>query len=87
MTRYLARHAARLAILLAIGGTGLIAAEPAYAFFGSFEDSCRDIRVYGGGQYMEAWCRRLDGSWRFARIYNCGGAGVRNDDGFLRCGT
>ena len=83
---FLMRHRARLAAVLALAGLDLTAG-PANAFFGSFAESCRDIRVYGGGQYMEAWCRRLDGSWRYARIANCGGAGVRNDDGFLRCGT
>ena len=77
----------RLAAVLASPGSGLTAASPADAFFGSFAATCRGIRTYGGGEYMTAWCRRVDGSWRFARIYNCGGAGVRNDDGFLRCGT
>ena len=77
----------RLASVLVLAGLGLAASSPAEAFFGSFAASCRDIRIYGGGAYMTAWCQRVDGSWRFARIYNCGGAGVRNDDGFLRCGT
>ena len=73
---------------LAFAGVGLVAVTtPSQAFFGSFVESCRDIRVYGGGDFMTAWCRRIDGDWRFARIANCGGAGVRNDDGFLRCGT
>ena len=61
--------------------------QPAAAFFGSFQASCRDVTVYGGGAAMTAYCRRIDGTWRFARIHNCGGAGVRNDDGYLRCGT
>ena len=73
---------------LVVAGTALVAVTtPSQAFFGSFVESCRDIPVYGGGAFMTAWCRRIDGDWRFARIANCGGAGVRNDDGFLRCGT
>ena len=70
-----------------VGFGALVTAQPAEAFFGSFAQSCRDIRVYGGGAYMTAFCRRFDGSYRFSRIYNCGGAGVRNDNGYMRCGT
>ena len=59
-----------------VGFGALVTAQPAEAFF-----------VYGGGAYMTAFCRRFDGSYRFSRIYNCGGAGVRNDNGYMRCGT
>ena len=65
---------ARLVAVLALAGLGLVAADPAYAFYGSFWQSCRNVRIYGGGNYMTAWCRRIDGGWTFSSIYNCGGA-------------
>ena len=81
-------HTRRLVAALAFGTLGIAAtAQPASAFFGSFSASCRNISVYGGGAFMTAWCRRIDGSWHFTRIANCGGAGVHNDNGHLRCGT
>lgn len=83
-----AQQMKRLGFAIVVAGLGTLAAmQPAAAFFGSFQESCSGIRIYGYGAYMTAYCRRFDGSFRFSRIYNCGGIGVRNDNGVLRCGT
>ena len=79
------RHLAAALGLTLLGVAATV--QPAAAFFGSFAATCRDINVYGGGSFMTAWCQRLDGSWHFSRIANCGGYGVHNDNGYLRCGT
>lgn len=78
----------RTARLAALAGLAAAAAtQPASAFYGSYAATCRRVVVYGGGSYMTALCRRVDGTWRRTAIHGCGGAGVRNENGHLRCGS
>jgi hypothetical protein len=83
MTARILRTAALL-VTMSAAGVGAFG-QPALAY-GSFEKTCTHIRAYG--PYIEALCRRVDGSWRFSRIYapRCGGIHVSNQDGHLSCG-
>ena len=53
---------------------------------GSFDQSCRDIRV--DGRWLHARCRTVDGDWVRSSIEfaNCRRNAVANHDGRLVCG-
>jgi hypothetical protein len=74
-----------IALLLALGSV----ASPAMAFYvphGSYAKTCREIHLHG--PYLTALCARLDGSWRYSRLFapRCGGFGISNQNGHLACG-
>jgi hypothetical protein len=74
---------------LVLGTVALASAQPAFAYYvpgGSYVATCRHI--HASGPYLDAVCRRVDGSWRYSHIFvdRCGGAGISNQDGHLSCG-
>jgi hypothetical protein len=85
-------------MILKTGATSLIIAPlfavvmgsaPTLAAFvprGTYEKSCRNVQV--DGPYLTAICARVDGSWRWTRIFapRCDGLEISNQNGRLTCG-
>ena len=79
-----------LTILAGTALGGLLADPvPALASFvphGTYAQTCRNIHV--NGPYLTAASARVDGSWRWTRIFapRCGGIEISNQNGRLTCG-
>ena len=68
----------------ALAGAVALTTVPAHAQpGGSYVESCREIRTFGGT--VSAVCRRMDGSWERTEVRGCRG-GIANMNGHLTCG-
>ncbi len=81
------RVASAAVILAGLGVAASVSTASAFAVpGGSYARSCGRIQM--NGPMLSAFCRRVNGSLAFSRIFvpRCGGSGVSNQNGHLVCG-
>lgn len=71
-----------VALALAVGIVPCLAQSPPY---GSYQSSCKDIRVSGG--VLHARCQGRGWNPTSIEIAKCAGRDIENDRGELRCGA